>query len=30
MYKENISGRLAFISGASAGIGEAVAKIKQS
>ncbi len=26
MYKENISGRLAFISGASAGIGEATAK----
>lgn len=30
MYKENISGRLAFISGASAGIGEAVAKMLAS
>lgn len=30
MYTENISGRLAFISGASAGIGEAVAKMLAS
>ncbi|TXJ37168.1 SDR family NAD(P)-dependent oxidoreductase [Brachyspira aalborgi] len=30
MYEENISGRLAFISGASAGIGEAVAKMLAS
>ena len=30
MYKESINGRLAFISGASAGIGEAVAKMLAS
>lgn len=30
MYKENISGRLAFVSGASVGIGEAVAKMLAS
>ncbi|MEI0477631.1 SDR family NAD(P)-dependent oxidoreductase [Brachyspira pulli] len=30
MYTENISGRLAFVSGASAGIGEAVAKMLAS
>ena len=30
MYKENISGRLAFVSGASAGIGEAVVKMLAS
>ena len=30
MYKEDIKGRLAFISGASAGIGEAVAKMLAS
>ena len=30
MYKENLSGRTAFVSGASAGIGEAVAKMLAS
>ena len=30
MYVENIKGRTAFVSGASAGIGEAVAKMLAS